>query len=93
MVSSHAQKILSNLFANISDTTTHFNDDVTIHTENDLKKHTELVKIVLDRLTKANLRINTEKLHIAQKSIYILGFCLSSKSLALDPRKVSNVLD
>ena len=93
MVSSHAQKILSNLFADISDTTTHFIDDVTIHTENDLKKHTELVKIVIDRLTKANLRINTEKLHIAQKSIYILGFCLSSEGLALDPRKVSNVLD
>gem|GEM_PF-1640441 len=93
MVSSHAQKILSNLLADLSDVCTHFIDDVTIHTENDLKKHTEVVKTVIDRLTKANLRINTEKMHIAQKSIYILGFCLSSNGLALDPRKVSNVLD
>jgi hypothetical protein len=93
MVSSHAQKILSNLLADLSDVCTHFIDDVTIHTENDLQKHTEVVKTVIDRLTKANLRINTDKMHIAQKSIYILGFCLSSNGLALDPRKVSNVLD
>ncbi|KAK4513690.1 bck1-like resistance to osmotic shock [Mucor velutinosus] len=93
MVSSHAQKILSNLLADLSDVCTHFIDDVTIHTENDLQKHTEVVKTVIDRLTRANLRINTEKMHIAQKSIYILGFCLSSNGLALDPRKVSNVLD
>ncbi|KAK4519471.1 uncharacterized protein ATC70_009707 [Mucor velutinosus] len=93
MVSSHAQKILSNLLADLSNVCTHFIDDVTIHTENDLQKHTEVVKTVIDRLTRANLRINTEKMHIAQKSIYILGFCLSSNGLALDPRKVSNVLD
>jgi hypothetical protein len=93
MVSSHAQKILSNLLADLSEVCTHFIDDVTIHTENNLQKHTEVVKTVIDRLTKANLRINTKKMHIAQKSIYILGFCLSSDGLALDPRKVSNVLD
>jgi len=93
MISSVCQRILSILFEDLKDMVTHFIDDVTIHTENDLQKHTEVVKMVLDRLTKVNLRVNTEKMHFAQKSIFILGFCMSEKGLALDPRKVSNILD
>ncbi|KAG2189718.1 hypothetical protein INT46_002651, partial [Mucor plumbeus] len=93
MISSVAQRILSILFEDLKDQVTNFIDDVTIHTENDLQKHTETVKVVLDRLTRANLRVNTEKMHFAQKSVFILGFCMSEKGLALDPRKVSNILD
>ncbi|CEP12812.1 hypothetical protein [Parasitella parasitica] len=78
---------------NLKDQVTNFIDDVTIHTENDLQKHTDVVKLVLDRLTKANLRVNTAKMHFAQKSVFILGFCMSQKGLAVDPRKFSNILN
>ncbi|CEP06962.1 hypothetical protein, partial, partial [Parasitella parasitica] len=93
MISSVCQRILSILFADLKDQVTNFIDDVTIHTENDLQKHTDVVKLVLDRLTKTNLRVNTAKMHFAQKSVFILGFCMSQKGLAVDPRKVSNILD
>jgi hypothetical protein len=60
---------------------------------NDLEEHKTRVQTVLQRLTQHNLRINPDKLHVAQKSIYVLRFCLSEQGLTLDQRKVANVLD
>ncbi|KAK4517143.1 glutamate--cysteine ligase [Mucor velutinosus] len=92
-ISSFVQRHLTNLFSDLSSVTTNFIDDITVHTEADMETHLKYVKIVIDRLTKANLKINHAKTHFAQRSINILGFCLSEKGLALDSRKVSNVLD
>jgi hypothetical protein len=91
-ISSIVQRCLTNLFADL-DYVTIFVDDVTISTDSNLENHIHCVQTVLNRLTKANLKINEKKLHLAQRSIYILGFCLSEKGLALDQRKVSNILD
>ncbi|CEP12849.1 hypothetical protein, partial, partial [Parasitella parasitica] len=92
-LSSFVQRQLTNLFADLNDVTTNFIDDIAVHTEADMATHIKYVKIVIDRLTKANLTINVAKTHLAQKSINILGFCLSEKGLAVDQRKVSNILD
>ena len=92
-ISSFVQRHLTNLFSDLSSVTTNFIDDITVHTESDMETHLKYVKMVIDRLTKANLKINHAKTHYAQRSINILGFCLSEKGLALDSRKVSNVLD
>ena len=92
-LSSFVQRQLTNLFSDMNAVTTNFIDDITVHTEADMETHIKYVKIVIERLTKANLTINAAKTHLAQKSINILGFCLSEKGLALDQRKVSNILD
>ena len=92
-LSSFVQRQLTNLFSDLNAVTTNFIDDITVHTEADMETHIKYVKIVIERLTKANLTINVAKTHLAQKSINILGFCLSEKGLALDQRKVSNILD
>ncbi|CEP10133.1 hypothetical protein [Parasitella parasitica] len=86
-LSSFVQRQLTNLFADLNDVTTNFIDDITVHTEADMETHIKYVKIVIDRLTKANLTINVAKTHLAQKSINILGFCLSEKGLAVDQPK------
>jgi transposase InsO family protein len=92
-ISSFVQRHLTSLFSDLNSVTTNFIDDITVHTESDMETHLKYVKMVIDRLTKANLKINHAKTHFAQRSINILGFCLSEKGLALDSRKVSNVLD
>ncbi|CEP16781.1 hypothetical protein [Parasitella parasitica] len=92
-ISSFVQRHVTNLFADLNGVTTNFIDDITIHTESDMETHLKYVKIVIDRLTKANLKINHEETHFAQRSSNILGFCLSEDGLTLDSRKVSNVLD
>lgn len=92
-LSSRVQRILSTLFEDISEHTSVFQDDITVHTCADLQFHAKCVKEVINRLTKANLRMNVEKLHLAQRCIYILGFCLSEAGLQLDQRKVANCLN
>lgn len=92
-LSSFVQRQLTNLFSDLNSVTTNFIDDITVHTEADMDLHIKYVKIVIERLNKANLTINAAKTHLAQKSINILGFCLSEKGLALDQRKVSNIVD
>ncbi|KAG1606963.1 hypothetical protein G6F46_012641 [Rhizopus delemar] len=91
-ISSVVQRSLTNLFADL-DYVVNFIDDIYILSDNNLEKHKQHVQTVLERLTLHNLRINPDKLHIAQKSIYVLGFCLNEKGLTLDQRKVANVLD
>ena len=59
-----------------------------------MEYHTSCVKEVLKRLTNANLKINVDKLHLAQTCVYILGFCLSGKDgLMVDKRKIANIMD
>ena len=91
-ISSVVQRSLTNLFADL-DYVVNFIDDIYVLSNNDLKTHKNRVKTVIKRLTYHNLRINPDKLHVAQQSIYVLGFCLSGQGLTLDQRKVANVLD
>jgi hypothetical protein len=72
---------------------THFIDEITIATHADLDYHIQCVKTVLDRLTKVNLKINPDKLRLAQIKIYILGCMSGNYGLTLDTRKISNILD
>jgi hypothetical protein len=92
-ISSFVQRHVTSLLSDLNAVTTNFIDDITVHTESDMETHLKYVKMVINRLTKANLKINHEKTHFTQRSINILGFCLSEKGLALDSRKVNNVLD
>lgn len=67
-----------------------FIDDIVIFSK-DMHEHIDHVQQVINILTNANLILNPEKCHFAQQSVYLLGFCVSQKGIALDPRKVTNV--
>ena len=46
---------------------------------------------MIRRLTNANLKISTEKIVLAMKSVYILGWAIIQGKLIPDPRKIANV--
>lgn len=57
-----------------------------------MEEHWTHIREVLIRLRKANLTINPLKVSIAQKSVPFLGYIISEKGLATDPRKVADIL-
>lgn len=92
-LSSVVQRTLTTLFSDLPYVTV-FVDDISVSTHNDLDYHIKCVKKVLSRLTQSNLRINVDKLHLAQTCIYILGFCISGEAgLMIDQRKITNIMD
>ncbi|SAL96875.1 hypothetical protein [Absidia glauca] len=58
-----------------------------------MEQHAMHVKAVIDKLTEVRLILNSDKCHFAQKSVHLLGFCVSERGLTLDVRKVTNVQD
>lgn len=67
-------------------------DDILIATD-DAAAHKELVKEVLRRLNKANLKINTAKCLFGVKECTFLGFKLSSKGIEIDPERQKRLLE
>ncbi|KAJ8651493.1 hypothetical protein O0I10_012946 [Lichtheimia ornata] len=67
-----------------------FVDDVVIFSKS-MAEHREHVINVIQRLTDVNLILNADKCHFAQKSIYLLGFCIDANGRRPDPRKLVNV--
>ena len=67
-------------------------DDIIVASP-DLETHKQHVSELIKRLTSVNLTLNRKKCHFAQKCVYLLGHRISPLGIALDPRKVSNVLD
>ncbi|OBZ81090.1 Transposon Ty3-I Gag-Pol polyprotein, partial [Choanephora cucurbitarum] len=59
-----------------------------------MQDHTAHVKSVIDELTRVKLILNPAKCHFAQRTIYLLGFCVSANGQTyLDPRKVTNTME
>ncbi|CDH60654.1 hypothetical protein RO3G_15169 [Lichtheimia corymbifera JMRC:FSU:9682] len=90
-ISSKFQRVMHILFYDMPFVRT-FVDDIIIFSK-DLSSHTQHVKYAIDALTRANLILNEKKCHFAQRSVYLLGFCISQHGISLDPRKVTNALD
>ena len=67
-------------------------DDITVHSET-FEEHIEHLKIVCDRLRKANLKINALKCKWAAKSIKLLGFIISDKGIEVNNDKIKAVLE
>jgi transposase InsO family protein len=70
----------------------HYMDDILICTET-LQKHLEILKIVAQKLSDANLAINLEKSKFLQTSLTFLGYVLDETGLRPDPGKVSAVVN
>ncbi|KAJ8651866.1 hypothetical protein O0I10_012559 [Lichtheimia ornata] len=90
-ISAKFQRVMQILFTGLPFVTT-FVDDIVVSSKS-MQEHTEHVRIALERLTKANLLLNPDKCHFAQKAVYLLGFRVSAAGRALDSRKVTNVLE
>ncbi|KAJ8655623.1 hypothetical protein O0I10_008711 [Lichtheimia ornata] len=71
---------------------TAFVDDIVIFSKT-MDEHIPHVEAVIKALTNVNLVLNPDKCHFAQKSVYLLGFCVSADGRTLDHRKVTNVLE
>ncbi|SAL97877.1 hypothetical protein [Absidia glauca] len=90
-LSSKFQRVTSLILKDM-DFATSFIDDIVVFSE-DMQQHAKHVKKVIDKLTEVRLILNADKCHFAQKSVHLLGFCVSEKGLTLDIRKVTNVQD
>ncbi|KAG1439575.1 hypothetical protein G6F56_012254 [Rhizopus delemar] len=94
-ISSKFQRVMTKLFSkapfNIFVST--FVDDIVIFSKT-IPEHTEHTQLVIDELTRVQLILNPQKCHFAQKTIYLLGFCVSTNGCTyLDPRKVTNTME
>ena len=85
-----AQRVLTTLFRDLPYVSVYI-DDIGVTTKGDLVYHTKCVAEVIRRLTNANLKISTEKIVLAMKSVYILGWAIIQGKLIPDPRKIANV--
>ena len=90
-ISARFQRVTANLFSDCPFVQT-FVDDIIIFSDT-FEEHILHVQIVIQKLTKVNLILNPDKCHFAQTCVYVLGFCISSDGIYLDPRKVTNVLN
>lgn len=65
-------------------------DDVIVYSRS-MEEHVARLEHVLQRLRKANLRINLEKCHFAKESVKYLGHIVSRSGVQPDPDKISAV--
>lgn len=67
-------------------------DDIIVVSKT-LAEHFRLLRVIRERLEKANLTISISKSKFCQKTISYLGYTLSEHGLAIDSSKVRSVLD
>jgi hypothetical protein len=92
-ISSKFQRVMTTLFSAKPFHTfvATFVDDIVIYSTS-YQAHADHVQLVIEELTRVNLTLNPLKCHFAQKTIYLLGFCVKAKGESnLDTRKVTNV--
>ncbi|SAM00567.1 hypothetical protein [Absidia glauca] len=91
-ISSKFQRVMSTLFSQPPFNTyvATFFDDIVVYSSN-YQDHRDHTKAVIEELTRVSLTLNPKKCHFAQKTIYLLGFCVAAHGKTyLDPRKVTN---
>ena len=82
---------LAHLFGDLSDVYVYL-DDILVASETE-SEHRELVKEVIRRLNKANLRLNIDKCLFGVTQVLFLGFKISDKGIAIDPERNKRLLD
>lgn len=69
-----------------------FVDDIVCFSSS-IEQHKRDLKLVIERLTAVNLRLNPAKCKFFQSQIYLLGFHISPQGISMDRRKLVNVLE
>ena len=67
-------------------------DDITIFSST-LDDHFQHLEIVLQRLKKADLKLNMDKCVWCAKSVKLLGHIVSSKGIQMDPAKIEAIVE
>jgi hypothetical protein len=67
-------------------------DDIIIYSNN-IEQHIKDLKIVFDRLRKANLKLKASKCKICCEKVPYLGFIISKEGLRADPSKLKCIQD
>lgn len=70
----------------------HYLDDIIITAET-FEQMIELMEIVAERLTKANLTINLKKSQVCAKQISYLGYVINGNGLSITPEKITPILN
>lgn len=67
-------------------------DDIVIATKT-FEEHVRLLKIVAERLAKANLTISLDKSRFCRKRVTYLGYLLTDEGVSIDQSRISPILD
>lgn len=65
-------------------------DDIIIFSKS-IEEHLSHIKLILSKLSKANLKINLEKTEFLKTEIEYLGFIISGKGIRADPKKIQAI--
>ena len=65
-------------------------DDIVLFSRT-VKEHLIRLRLILDRLRKANLKLKPTKCHLLKKTVTFLGHVVSEDGIATDPTKVESV--
>lgn len=67
-------------------------DDIVVATKT-LTEHLRLLKLVAERLSKANLTISLDKSRFCRKQVTYLGYLLNEKGVAIDSTRIEPILN
>ena len=65
-------------------------DDIVLFSRT-VKEHLERLRLILDRLRRANMKLKPSKCHLLQRTVTFLGHVVSEEGIATDPAKVESV--
>ena len=66
-------------------------DDIVLFSKT-VKEHLERLRLIFDRLRRANLKLKPSKCHLLKKTVTFLGHVISENGVATDPTKIDGVL-
>ena len=80
--------LLDKIFKDMTDTVLFYADDLLIATNGSIKNHLKVVEKVLQRITKANLKLRPQKLLVAKEHIEFLGMIFKRGTISIPDLKL-----
>ena len=85
------QRLMDTVMAGLNfETCLVYLDDINVFSH-DLASHFQRIRLLLDRLRAANLKLKPSKCHMMQKKVSFLGFTVSHDGVGTDPDKTSAI--
>lgn len=67
-------------------------DDICIFSES-MEQHLEHIEIVMDRLERANIKLNPDKCNWFTEQVELLGYVISKDGIAANPKKIKAIME
>ena len=84
----HLKLLLDHTLGDMALDVIHYADDIMIATDGSLEEHIEKVGQVLERLTKANIKIRPSKINIAKDTVEFLGVVWNKNKISIPRAKL-----